>query len=953
MAEWSGGTPQYDLPSANPDLNCPAGLQRLHSNCCHNANPTIKPSLQETMLRTIFKQKETSDSSSQAIQHDESVKVTRPEMHATLQSAAKVEWEEKLQSAMNNDVALLAVAKDAPMVDIKLTAVLALKDEASLKLAEREFRTHDRRVHRAAKQRYESLVEKRESREQANRLIETAANLVNESIIPANRLVELDQAWRTLDPALLEDMQIIVFTGLQSKLTTLMRERGDYLRNIQRWTANANQALNQLNASCATVAAGSKDWAELASTLASASTHAQNALQAAPATTSSALPDSNAAAQLVDALQISLHKAEQIQARLNILNELYQGDQPVKIQPDDVQADANGSNSDIPPAVASTPSQRWQALPITTDARIDRALNAHFETWQHIKDDAKKTRQIDNKKRASEKKMAAQQQHIEALEAVVTKAESTLAAGHLAETGKHLVAIQKAPGSSVASGALQARILALQAEFTRLKEWMQWGGGRVRDDLAQEAEALAKTTIDEEGKRAIRLPVKQLADSIEQLRLRWKELDRLGGASHAYLWQRFDTALRTAYMPVAEHLAKVNAERQENLTARKKMIDVLNTLHVTNEDNGAATDWRGIARALDHFKAEWRKLGPIEHTVPHKARGALLEQMKYSIERLENPLREARRLAQLTREEFIARANALSSSAQNRDLVAKVRVLQTEWQQHAKLHPLERKIENALWANFKIAIDVIFSQRSAAFSAKEHELKANQAIRKILIARIEALNQDTPPAEIKQTVENIQTEWRNTGEAPKSEAAKLDEKFRAACQKALLHITGSSQRIWHTTCDSLLAKLALCEEREANTQPDSQAADSNTHWSTLPTLPALWEKILQNRLNSGESKPADESLNTILLQLEYTLDMPSQPEFQDARRALKLNIMKNVMEGRDSADSTKTDIEKLLSTALGYSSLNSTQHKRLITIIATLRSGQFEVHANKIRPRRT
>ncbi len=895
------------------------------------------------MFSNIFKKNETPATTALESQHAKIATAALVAAQEASQIAAKAEWESKLQAAMGNDSALLAVAKDSPLVDIKHAAVLALQGEAALKLAEREFRTHDRRVHRTAKQRYEALVEKRESRERASQLIASAAVLVNESLIPANRLVELDQAWRALDPALLENEQNAAFADLQARLAALVFERGDHLRSAQRWITDANQALTQLNAACADVAADNKEWVEFAPALATASKNAQNTLLAVPATPPSTIVESAASAALVGALQSALHQATQIESRLAILDKLYQGSQPGGVQPDD----ADSNSTPVPIAAPASPSQRWQALPPIADTRVDKALNARFEEWQRAQDEKRKSRQAENKQRVSEKKKAAQQGHIQSLEAIVEKAEASLAAGHLTETSKHLIAIQEAPGSGAANSALHARIQTVQAEYARLKGWQHWGGGRVRDDLVLEAEQLAKAAAGENGQPPAKLPLKQHADAIEKLRTGWKELDRLGGATSRELWQRFDEALKTAYLPVAAHLDKLANERKENLAARSALLAMLDAVNISAAENSAAPDWRAVARALERFQTEWRKLGPVEHTVPHRERDALLEHMRNSIARLENPLQETRRSAQSTREEFIARAKALSTDAQSRDVVAKVRALQAEWQQHAKSQPLPRNVENALWIEFKAAIDAVFSQRDVAFSAKDAELKANQATREALIARVAELNQDTPPAEIKRTIATLETEWRKAGEAPRSEASKLDEKFRSSCQAALQHIAGSAQRVWNTTCNALAAKVKLCEEQEASAQPIS---DIDARWSAVPALPASWEQALHKRLKGEVAPAADESLDTLLLQLESTLEMPSPPAFQDARRAFKLSVMKNTMEGRDSQNSS-TGIEELTAAALGYARISAVQHERLAAIFAVLRAGAFEVHADKIRVR--
>src|SRR5260221_12921693 len=107
--------------------------------------------------------------------------------------------------------------------------------------------------------------------------------------------------------------------------------------------------------------------------------------------------------------------------------------------------------------------------------------------------------------------------------------------------------------------------------------------------------------------------------------------------------------------------------------------------------------------------------------------------MKAGMARLETPLHEARRGAQLQREKFIERAKAMGSEAaanpQSRDIISKVRDLQAEWQQHAKSLALARNVENALWKDFNAASDCIFAQRDEVFCARDAELHRDQTTR--------------------------------------------------------------------------------------------------------------------------------------------------------------------------------------------------------------------------------
>jgi DNA repair protein SbcC/Rad50 len=843
--------------------------------------------------------------------------VPAKEASAAAKAVDKEAWSAKLQASLGDDAALLVLAREAPLVDIKQAAVSALVGEEALKQAEREFRTQNQRVHRVAKQLYQAAVTQRESRAQASRLIESAAILLHETMVPANRLVELDQAWQTLDATLLTEEQKATYARLAGQLSAQLRERGEQRLAAQRWAAQSKEALQHLRTVCAEVESGARQPSELAPAVA--------ALQEVWGGKPTALTGVEDAASLEEKVQMALAHAAELPARLATLTAARQSAPP---------PEAAKARTDIPP------------------------------------------------KPAKAKKAAAPPE----LAGWIEAAESALAAGHLAETRTQLVTIEHAvgEGKGMVDAPLRARLDAVQAEYARLKGWQHWGGGRVREDLVEEAEALARLVAPTEavadegagegpdeasgegtggkdgksgGKGATKLNLKQHAQAIEQLRERWKELDHLGGAGGKALWPRFDAALKAAYVPVGELQGKLKAARQENLKARQQLMAELDALPLPAAD-AAPSDWREVARAIEQFDSEWRKLGPAEHTVPHKARDALLERRAASVARLETPLREARRAAQIQRQKLIERAKGLAGETRQRDAVAKVRELQAEWQQHAKALPLSRTVENAMWAEFKAATDAIFKQRDAEVSAREADFKAHQAARLALIARLGELSAAAPPGEVERSVAAIDREWRAAGEVARSEAPRLEEKFRAARAAALQLVAEHKQRAWHAVWDTLLAKLTLSEAAEAGGEPggesgvesgvESFSAELETRWTAqapvaAQAVPALYEQALTARFRRGIARltgasmpeaPAAPDLDHLLLQLEAALDLPSPPEFQAVRRDLKLRAMKEAMEGRRSAPAA--DVEHLLASALAAPS-HPAQAQRLRAIIGALR----------------
>ncbi len=882
------------------------------------------------MLSWIFKKKEAAVAAPAANAATEPAAAGR-----SAQSIAgvpsKIDWQLKLQEAMGDDTALLALAHAGAPLDVMQAAVSALTSEAALKLAEREFRNKDRRVHRLAKLRHLAVVAQREARQQAAQLIETAKALANEPLIPANRLVELDRAWQALNTTLLDATQRNDFATALAQLSALTRERGDDTLKIERWTAQARSALAHLRTACADAAAGTHDRRHLAA----AGATARAVFESAPA--------GDAIDALRDALRVALQHCEQVDARLAVLDDLLQ----VLSRPEPAPV-ADPHPNDAAPETAETPHDpavRWQQLPPLVDTLLGDALNHRFEQWRHARDHAHQARRAQRVEQAKDVKRAARNEATDTLAAALERAEAALAAGHLADTNRLLVEIDELAHRGGAVAALRARSDLLQTEYARLKGWQHWGGGLARDELVLQAEALAATTGDADA-RVVKQSIKQQGEVIDDLRARWKELDRLGGATSRSMWQRFDEALTAAYQPVAAHMAAQRAAREQNLQARNQLVEALNAVALPDMNEGdAAPDWKLIAVEIEHFHTDWRKLGPLEHTVPHKERGKLVERMGAAVERLEVRLNEARRGAQLMRERLIARAKELSAeantSAQGRELIGQVRELQAEWQHQAKAMPLARAADNTLWTEFKTAIDTIFSAREAAFSARDAEFKAHGAERATLIERLEGMAADTPPTALKRTLAEVEAQWQRAGPAPRQDAAALESRFRSARDTVRQLLADGARRDWHTTCDALAAKLALCQEYEHSEDSAAAKAALEQRWPGLPALPVAWEQALVQRASligvaQVGTSPITASTADLLLQLEAALELASPPAFEEARRALKLQAMKAALEGRQTAAAAALAPDSLLAAALGRTGLDGAQRERLSAIVAAL-----------------
>jgi hypothetical protein len=173
-------------------------------------------------------------------------------------SAGEIQvWRERILAAEANDAALLQLAHQAPTAALKLSALQAVTQEDSLKQAMNEFRERDKRLYRAAKSRWQAARAKRETVAEANALIAGAHGLLDQELVPANRVAELDRAWAAVNGELLDPALPVEFAALRAQLGTRVRARGEGEQALSRWLIAADDAIGKLSASLAGVAEGS------------------------------------------------------------------------------------------------------------------------------------------------------------------------------------------------------------------------------------------------------------------------------------------------------------------------------------------------------------------------------------------------------------------------------------------------------------------------------------------------------------------------------------------------------------------------------------------------------------------------------------------------------------------------------------------------------------------------
>ncbi len=833
----------------------------------------------------------------------------------TLSAEELQAWHQRLDAAANDDTALLHIAHHAPTPPLKLAAIEALTHEDAFRQAMQDFREADKRLYRAAKSRWDKARATRIATAEADALIASAHALLALEVVAVNRVLDLDHAWAALGSKLLDPALPAEFAALSAQLGAKVRVRGEHAQALTRWLAAADDAMANLSAALPGVAYGTAAPAD-------AQTLALGLLELVHNT---AEPDDTRCIEKSAVARRLLALASSVVERAKFLQSL----------------PASGSADD---AGEKLLIEQWRGFPELSEGELHTVLATRFADWRntgaHTRQHEQQTQSAHERARRAEQ----QQQRVAAIQRDVEAAEAAQAGGHVADLTRLLGAIDQGLKRGPLTGNLAPRIESLRREQRRLQDWQRWSGGQGREQLVAEAQALAAAGS---GK----VVLKAHTEAINKLRERWKELDKLGAASKQTVWLAFDGALEAAHAPVAAHLQKLKLARQENLAARKQIIAGLTQaaakfFPAAQEDAAAdanAVDWRALAHTLDEAQAAWRKLGPVEHTVPRKTLqgdNAITTRYAAALQALQAPLQNVYGEARSQREQLVAGAKQIAASdVSARDVVDKVRKLQTQWQAVAKALPLPRRDENTLWMAFKTATDAIFTARDTARAASEAEFNAKQKARAEIIERVAALASATTATDIKRTLSESDNAWRAAPEAPKAQAAKLDARYRAARDAAARHISELALHAEQARYDALLAKIRLCHEREALALSAEQTAALETRWNAVAHLPEAWKSRIDARFqgHATENAKPGASLQDILLNLEVACGIDSPQEFLAARQHLKIRALKNAMEGRQNTATTPAEIERWMLEAAASARPDETSRERLTKIIAAVR----------------
>jgi len=252
------------------------------------------------------------------------------------------------------------------------------------------------------------------------------------------------------------------------------------------------------------------------------------------------------------------------------------------------------------------------------------------------------------------------------------------------------------------------------------------------------------------------------ANAVGNLAALAERLAALGGAVTELTEQQSVETKAAAATAVAERAAIV--EEAERLAA----------------EDPAKTQWKQTSAALDALFAKWQAHQHDAPRIPKGEANDLWKRFRAARTTIEQnrkaffaELDSAHKDVRTRKQNLIEQAEALAS--QGADGVSKYRNLLEEWKLAGRSG---KKQDDAMWAKFKAAGDVLYSAKSEVEAIDNEEYDANLVLKLELVNEAEALLTEADRTVARDALSSIQRKWDAIGKVPRDQVKPIEDRLR-------------------------------------------------------------------------------------------------------------------------------------------------------------------------------
>ena len=371
--------------------------------------------------------------------------------------------------------------------------------------------------------------------------------------------------------------------------------------------------------------------------------------------------------------------------------------------------------------------------------------------------------------------------------------------------------------------------------------------------------ASTRQEIIEELKQLLEQENVDIKEQVDHLKTRFysnnpeEEIDE---EAHAAEEEAFKELLTQYKAKRAESAAEQAKEQADNLARKQAILDKMRTMVEGANADGVMAN----LQPMRDLQAEWKTIGAVPAEKQQELRKAYQQYQEqfYDLVKINIELRDLDFKKNLELKTLLC--EAAERLQNNENIVEASRALQQLHDEWAEIGPVAREVREDLWNRFKAASTVINKKHQAFFDDLHAKEQENLAAKRALIEQLKELN--TPIVngepisakkwdEMAALVQDIQTQWRKLGFAPKKYNQSIYEEYRAECDRFFHAKTEYFKDLRDAFSANLKHKRSLIEQAKEVMESVKTKVESNEitreYWDEatkqVQALQAEWKTV--------------------------------------------------------------------------------------------------------------
>jgi hypothetical protein len=218
----------------------------------------------------------------------------------------------------------------------------------------------------------------------------------------------------------------------------------------------------------------------------------------------------------------------------------------------------------------------------------------------------------------------------------------------------------------------------------------------------------------------------------------------------------------------------------------------------------AKAQWKQLSASLDDIFARWQKHQADAPRLPKGEGNELWKRFRAARTIIETnrkaffaELDSVHRDARAKKQELVDKAEALS--AQGVAGIPTYRSLLDTWKAAGRAG---KKFDDALWAKFKAAGDVLYAAKSDVDAKDNEEFTANLEFKLALLTEAEPLLAETDRVKAKEKLLSVQQRWDKIGKVPRDKVKPIEDRLR----KVETAVRKLDEEHWHKNNPERIAR---------------------------------------------------------------------------------------------------------------------------------------------------